>query len=474
MSAMATLAAMADAQGDLNRHLKSYNQQIAARQYVPAAREAAAAAEICIEAKNYEGAASLLRSLESAMTRGGISSDTLPAAHFALAKARFALASRVSDQAGASRALARMESAASASKDKALISQALFDAAQHYYATGQTAKGDLCIAHLIRQYDSGNDYKGATQAYRNIIARAVSAGDASLVQHTYENYMRWNDSIRGIQARSEVAQVQQEYDQSLDTIESKDSAIRTRTSLIVIFAALFAVALGLLAVGAVMYMRISVKNRRMRRSVEEADARSEAKSAMLRNMSSQLEPSLAQLPADNPGVQTIKDYMRRVGELSAVDSLPGTPSAAAATDVSLEELARRLDADVRPHLPQHAQLSFQGMKGTVKADPSELEAILSRLLDNAAANTPMGGKISLTYRKRGVNTHQFVVTDSGPGIPKEQRETVFKAFAAIHDLATEGDGLSLPICALRAEKMGGSLQLNPDTPSASSFVLTLK
>ena len=39
-----------------------------------------------------------------------------------------------------------------------------------------------------------------------------------------------------------------------------------------------------------------------------------------------------------------------------------------------------------------------------------------------------------------------VSTDTGAGIPEEEREQIFKPFTRVRNLA-EGDGLGLPICA---------------------------
>lgn len=63
------------------------------------------------------------------------------------------------------------------------------------------------------------------------------------------------------------------------------------------------------------------------------------------------------------------------------------------------------------------------------------------------------------FKKRGAHTHQFIISDTGCGIPEEQRENIFKPFTEVKDL-TQGDGLGLPICSLIATKMNGSLTLD--------------
>ena len=90
----------------------------------------------------------------------------------------------------------------------------------------------------------------------------------------------------------------------------------------------------------------------------------------------------------------------------------------------------------------------------------------------AAEYTPAGGKIGLDFKKRGAHTHQFIISDTGCGIAEEQRENIFKPFTEVKDL-TQGDGLGLPICALIAAKMDGSLTLDSSYAKGTRFVLEL-
>ena len=78
----------------------------------------------------------------------------------------------------------------------------------------------------------------------------------------------------------------------------------------------------------------------------------------------------------------------------------------------------------------------------------------------------------LDFKKRGAHTHQFIISDTGCGIAEEQRENIFKPFTEVKDL-TQGDGLGLPICALIAAKMDGSLTLDSSYAKGTRFVLEL-
>ena len=108
----------------------------------------------------------------------------------------------------------------------------------------------------------------------------------------------------------------------------------------------------------------------------------------------------------------------------------------------------------------------------MKIHPAPRARRLRDLVENAPAYPPAGGKIWLDFKKRGAHTHQFIISDTGCGIPEEQRENIFKPFTEVKDL-TQGDGLGLPICSLIATKMNGSLTLDSSYNKGARFVLEL-
>lgn len=468
----ATMLAMADTQADFNRYIKAYNSQVASHQYVQAAKSVAGAAKACAEAKNYDGAFKLVTGLDKIMGERGVSADSLPEAYFYTARTRYALYRKMNNNAQAEAWLQKMGTYAKKIDNTAITNDMLFTEAQFYYSVGRNQLGDRCISRLIRQYETAKDYKAADTAYQKLIDRAVSSNDARLVERTFENYMKWSDSIEAINADTELGKVKQEMAESEAEVAQKQSTINSRTSLMIIFITLFVIAVAALGMGAVFYQRVRAKNRHMKRMAEEADMRSAAKSAMLQNMSSTMEPALDKLDPEDPAVKSLKGYVKKVEELSAVDSAP-TVDNSALEEVNIESMVNELANEVRPRLRKGVTLHLDGTKGMVKIDRQGVEKILAHLLDNAAKFTPEGGRITLAYRKRGATSFQFVVTDNGPGIPAEEREGLFKAFNSAHDI-TEGDRLGLPICALRAEKMGGSLTIDPEITKGASFILSLK
>ena len=101
---------------------------------------------------------------------------------------------------------------------------------------------------------------------------------------------------------------------------------------------------------------------------------------------------------------------------------------------------------------------------TVQADPTRVAQILSNLLDNARRHTPRGGRITidLNYDKLSPARKLVVVTvtDTGHGIPDEQRERVFERLVRLDTARTRdhgGAGLGLPIARALARAHGGDL-----------------
>ena len=472
MCLMVPATALAEAQEDFATAFKAYNSQVASHQYIPASRSAARAAEACVAARNYNGALRLLSGFERVMGERHVGADSLPAAYYNLAKARYGVYSALKDGAQAEASLRRMADYARKAKSKEVAADMLFAEAKYYYSAGNTTQGDRCIARLIRQYESSSDYSAADKAYKELIAKAVSSGDAVLVDRTYEQYIRWSDSIEAAREDSELRKVSSEKALADRTIARKDAAIAARTSLMAVFIVLFVSAVALLGVGTFYYQRIRRKNRMIAQEKAEADRRSAEKSAMMQNMSSSIEPALERLGSSDPGnpaVDDIRRYVRKVEEFSEVDAAPAL--AEGVEQVNLETFLGSIADEFRPNLQPGAAIRIEGARGCAALPAEEVRRILEYLVDNAVKFTPKGGKVTLAYKKRSATVSQFIVSDSGPGIPHEEREDLFKAFNASRDIS-DGDGLGLPICALRAEKIGGSLTLDPDTKGAT-FILTV-
>ena len=93
---------------------------------------------------------------------------------------------------------------------------------------------------------------------------------------------------------------------------------------------------------------------------------------------------------------------------------------------------------------------------TVLADPDRLVVALDAVLDNAVRFTGDGDLIELSVRKCGSEA-AVTVTDSGPGIPDSQLESVFDRFDGCSQFrdSAHNFGLGLSIVRAIAEAHGG-------------------
>ena len=111
-----------------------------------------------------------------------------------------------------------------------------------------------------------------------------------------------------------------------------------------------------------------------------------------------------------------------------------------------------------------------GMQQTLIADPVRLRQVLLNLLGNAAKFTKQG-TIEVRLRNSADGTAlRIEVTDTGVGIPAEQRQRLFQDFERLDTEASrmaEGAGLGLALSGRLASLMGGRLG-HADNPSGGS------
>ncbi|MFN8075312.1 MAG: HAMP domain-containing sensor histidine kinase [Kineosporiaceae bacterium] len=98
---------------------------------------------------------------------------------------------------------------------------------------------------------------------------------------------------------------------------------------------------------------------------------------------------------------------------------------------------------------------------TVDADEHRLRQVVVNLLDNATRHTPPG--TSVEVRAHTGDDARFVleVTDDGPGIPADQRESVFGRVQRGDGAGERGTGLGLAIARGAVARHGGRIGVVP-------------
>ena len=99
----------------------------------------------------------------------------------------------------------------------------------------------------------------------------------------------------------------------------------------------------------------------------------------------------------------------------------------------------------------------------ISGDFEALRAMLGNLIDNAIRYTPPGGTVDVALRT-GQGTGVLEISDTGPGVPEEDRQRVFDRFYRREATHTSGSGLGLAIVKSIADRHHASIQLQNREP----------
>ena len=451
--------------------LQAYNSFASQEEYTQAVECGVNASALYHRENYYKEAFELLRGAEQLVGTGEQKlKKKLPDLRFRINKERLQMYINTKNPARAKEQLNKLEETAKAAGNDSLSNDFLYTQADYYYTFGMNSQGDTAFKKLIEQYKQQKNYAKVDECYKTLISIARKANNAGLVARTYDKYIIWTDSVKALTAQDELNIVKKTYDESLATIQEKDDSLSAKQYIIIGICILAAVLAAELAIGAVILLRFIMLTRKQKKAISIANEHNELKTEFIQNISSQMEPTLGTLDPKLPGVQALRAFSGHIQELSELENSLSEPYEVQEKNIST--FCESVMDKVRGKVQEDVTLTVNAPKLNVKINPEHLERILLHLLENAAEYTPAGGKIWLDFKKRGAHTHQFIISDTGCGIPEEQREDIFKPFTEVKDL-TKGDGLGLPICSLIAAKMNGSLTLDGSYTKGARFVLEL-
>ena len=451
--------------------LQAYNSFASQEEYTQAVECGVNASALYHRENYYKEAFELLRGAEQLVGTGEQKlKKKLPDLRFRINKERLQMYINTKNPARAKEQLNKLEETAKAAGNDSLSNDFLYTQADYYYTFGMNSQGDAAFKKLIEQYKQQKNYAKVDECYKTLISIARKANNAGLVARTYDKYIIWTDSVKALTAQDELNIVKKKYDESLATIQEKDDSLSAKQYIIIGLCILAAVLAAALAIGAVILLRFIMLTRKQKKAISIANEHNELKTEFIQNISSQMEPTLDTLDPKLPGVQALRAFSGHIQELSELENSLSEPYEVQEKIIST--FCESVMDKVRGKVQEDVTLTVNAPKLNVKINPEHLERILLHLLENAAEYTPAGGKIWLDFKKRGAHTHQFIISDTGCGIPEERREDIFKPFTEVKDL-TKGDGLGLPICSLIAAKMNGSLTLDGNYTKGARFVLEL-
>jgi PAS domain S-box-containing protein len=145
--------------------------------------------------------------------------------------------------------------------------------------------------------------------------------------------------------------------------------------------------------------------------------------------------------------------------------------------VDVAELARETVEQMRRHLPDGTTLELNDGPGLPEAfaDRDRLQQVLVNLLDNAVKYSPGGGRVLLALAAKPTAV-RIAVSDPGLGIPAAEQRRVFEKFYRLDTNLTRaggGTGLGLYITRELVRRMGGTIELESEPGSGSTFIVEL-
>lgn len=140
-------------------------------------------------------------------------------------------------------------------------------------------------------------------------------------------------------------------------------------------------------------------------------------------------------------------------------------------EVNIDTLCKEEMKAVQDTLNYGVALNYRPAENgmTINTDAKRLRQVLNHLLSNAIKNTTKGDVTLSVKRMPTTGRMQFVVTDTGVGIPPEKTSLIFENFEKV-DCYSPGLGLGLYICTLIANVLSGKIYLDSTYTGGARFV----
>ena len=418
----------------------------------------------------YKEAFDLLRRADDAINSGKQSAGEKAASHYLVTKERVQMYMKLRKSESAKDQLAILENLAAQTSDESVKNDLLYTKAIYYYTFGQNAQGNAVFKEMANKLTAQKEYDKVDEVYQTLIANGRKSNNANMVAQSYSNYIAWKDSANALKHADEINALKQQIADNEAAISEKDSSLTLRSAIIIGLCVLAGALAAALVVGGVVLMRFILLTRKQKKTIKMAQDSDALKAKFISNISAQLEPTLQKLDGRIPEVKALLDFSNRIQTLSELQNNADTELEL--EEVQIQQFCENLKEEVRDRLKSNVTLTVNAPKMNVNINKEYVSHILMHLLTNAAEYTPAGGNIWLDFKKRSPHKYQFMVSDTGCGIPEEKHDDVFKPFLEIRDLTT-GDGLGLPICKQMAQNMNGDLAIDPQFTKGARFVLDL-
>lgn len=143
--------------------------------------------------------------------------------------------------------------------------------------------------------------------------------------------------------------------------------------------------------------------------------------------------------------------------------------------LDISEIVQQTIARYQVLFPDHTLNHTVAKEIYAKTDLQMAHALFSNLIENAIKYSPKKTPIFIDLKALD-DTCVFTVTDLGLGIAPEEKQRIFDKFYRIGNeetRKTKGTGLGLYIVKNIVKLQGGSIEVTPNAPAGTSFIIKL-
>ena len=144
-------------------------------------------------------------------------------------------------------------------------------------------------------------------------------------------------------------------------------------------------------------------------------------------------------------------------------------------NVSINSICHRALSAASHLKPKDVSLLFEEQLPNsfcLATDADRVSQVLYNLLTNALKNTTQGSVVLDCTADGNSKKLTLSVTDTGIGVPKDKQKYIFERFSKLDEFK-QGVGLGLDICRIIAQKLGGTIDIDPKYTAGARFVFTL-
>lgn len=396
---------------------------------------------------------------------------------YQISKERLRLYTRISKKPNCEDLIKELKATAEKINTDSIKEDLLRTEAEVYMHFNETAKSLECFHQIINLKTAGKTEKDVRLCFENMLKEARQDNQTLLASELDKMYGRWQDSIKAVKTASEISRIQNEYAQVQETLKEKESTLSTRLIIIWVISIIALCLTAALAFVGLLLLKAMRNSKKLKQSLTIANENNIQKSSFIQNMGKQLSPAINTIAEESKRMAgadklqaTAQGICNLIDDMEAYFELENTREEHYPTkNIQAAVFCNAVMEKAKAYIKTGIETKVEAPNVQIKGNAEALEKVLLHLLYNAAMHTE-SGKISLEFRKRGARTLQFLVTDTGCGIPAEQQEQLMQPFTRIADL-TEGSGLGLPTCNLIAYKMNGTLTLDTSYKKGARFIL---